>query len=171
MAEGNATVTFKGNSVTLAGQPPKVGQKAPDFTLVGTDMSPKRLSDYQDKVKLISIVPSLDTAVCDTQTRTFNEKVSGLSDDVIVLTVSMDLPMAQKRWCGAAGVERVECLSDYKEHSFGKTYGVRMEELGLLARSVMVVDRDNTIQYVEVVPEVTQEPDYDQALDALKQIA
>lgn len=171
MAEGTATVTFKGNPVTLVGEPPKVGQKAPDFALTGIDMSGKKLSDYQGKVKLISVVPSLDTPVCDAQTRSFNEKAGTLGDDVVVLTVSMDLPMAQKRWCGAAGVEHVQCLSDYKDHSFGKTYGLRIKELGLLARTVMIVDRDDTVQYVQLVPEIAQEPDYDDALNALKQIA
>lgn len=170
MAESTATVTFKGNPVTLAGEPPKTGQKAPDFTLTGTDMAPHKLSDYQGKVKLISVVPSLDTSVCDAQTRKFNENAANLGDDVVVLTISMDLPMAQKRWCGAAGVERVECLSDYKDHSFGNTYGLRIAELGLLTRTVMIVDRDDTIRYVQLVPEVAQEPDYDDALNALKQI-
>ncbi len=128
MASSTATVTFKGNPVTLAGNPPEVGQKAPDFQLTANDMSAKKLSDYQGKVKLISVVPSLDTPVCDAQTRKFNEKAANLGDDVVVLTVSMDLPMAQKRWCGAAGIENVECLSDFKDHSFGQTYGLRIQE-------------------------------------------
>ena len=171
MAQATTQVTFKGNPVALAGEPPKVGDKAPDFQLTANDMSAKTLSDYQGKVKLISVVPSLDTPVCDTQTRTFNEKAAGLGDDVQVLTISMDLPMAQKRWCGAAGVERVECLSDFKDHSFGQTYGLRLPDLGLLARCVMIVDRDNKVQYVQLVPEIAEEPNYDDALNTLKQIA
>lgn len=164
----NNEVTLKGNPVTLEGEPVKVGDKAPDFTLVGTDMKPKSLSDFGDKVKILSVVPSLDTAVCDTETRRFNEEASKLGDDVEVITVSVDTPMAQKRWCGAAGVDRVTCLSDFKDHRFGQDYGVRMREPGLLARQVMVLDRDNTVKYVELVGEVADEPDYDKAVGAAK---
>ena len=164
-----ATVTLRGNTVHLVGEPPKVGDKAPDFTLVGTDMAPRKLSDYKGKVKLISVVGSLETSVCDSQTRRFNEQAAALGDDVVVLTISMDLPMAQNRWCGAAGVEGVECLSDYKDHSFGQTWGLRIKETGLLARSVFVVDRDDTVRYAQLVPEIVDEPAYDEALAALKQ--
>ena len=167
MTERAAAVTLKGNPVTLVGDELKVGDKAPDFVLKANDMSDKSLKDFAGKVKIISIVPSLDTPVCDTQTRRFNKDAGGL-DGVVVLTVSVDLPMAQKRWCGAAGVENVVCLSDFKDHSFGKAYGVRIKEVGLLARQVMVVDKDDTIKYVELVPEVTQEPNYDAALAAAK---
>ena len=171
MSERNNVVTFKGNPITLVGNEVAVGQKAPAFTLVGTDMQPKTLQDFAGKVKVISVVPSLDTAVCDTQTRKFNEAAAGLGDDVVVLTVSVDLPMAQKRWCGAAGVDGVVCLSDYKDHSFGKDYGVRIKELGLLSRTVFVVDKDDTVQYVQIVPEVAQEPNYDEVLEAAKKLA
>ena len=167
MTERAAAVTLKGNPMTLVGDELKVGDKAPDFTLKAVDMSDTTLGDFTGKVKIISIVPSLDTPVCDTQTRKFNEQAGSL-DGVVVLTVSVDLPMAQKRWCGAAGVENVVCLSDYKDHSFGKAYGVRIKEVGLLARQVMVVDKDDTIKYIELVPEVAQEPDYDAALAAAK---
>ena len=170
MTERAAAVTLKGNPMTLVGAELKVGDKAPDFTLKANDMSDKTLADFAGKAKIISIVPSLDTPVCDTQTRKFNEDAGSL-DNVAVLTVSVDLPMAQKRWCGAAGVENVVCLSDYKDHSFGKAYGVRIKEVGLLARQVMVVDKDNTIQYVQLVPEVAEEPNYDAALEAVKQLA
>ncbi|MEX1017005.1 MAG: thiol peroxidase [Phycisphaeraceae bacterium] len=170
MSERSGAVTFKGNPVTLEGNEVKVGQKAPAVQLVGTDLSGKSLSDYPGKVKLIVVVPSLDTSVCDTEVRKFNEEATSLGDDVVVLTVSMDLPMAQKRWCGAAGVDRVACLSDYKDHSFGKAWGVRIKELGLLARSVFVVDKDDTVQYVQLVPEIAQEPDYDEALSAAKKL-
>lgn len=167
----NDKVTFKGNPVTLVGEPVQVGDQAPDFNLVGTDMSTKSLKDFGDKVKIVSVVPSLDTPVCDKQTREFNEKANALGDDVVVLTVSMDLPMAQKRWCAAAGIERVQCLSDYKDHSFGKNYGLRVQELGLLGRAVLVLDRDNTVKYKQVVPEMATEPNYDKAVEAAKNLA
>ncbi len=167
MTERAAAITLKGNPMTLIGGELKAGDKAPEFTLKANDMSDKTLADFAGKVKIISVVPSLDTPVCDTQTRKFNEDAGSL-DGVVVLTVSVDLPMAQKRWCGAAGVENVVCLSDFKDHSFGKAYGVRIKEVGLLARQVMVVDKDDTIQYVELVPEVAQEPNYDAALTAVK---
>lgn len=170
MTERAAAVTLKGNPMTLVGAELNVGDKAPDFVLKANDMSDKSLGDFDGKAKIISVVPSLDTPVCDTQTRKFNEDAGSL-DNVVVLTVSVDLPMAQKRWCGAAGVENVVCLSDYKDHSFGKAYGVRIKEVGLLARTVLVVDKDNTIQYVQHVPEVAEEPNYDAALDAVKKLA
>ena len=169
MTERAAAITLKGNPMTLVGDELKVGDKAPDFKLKAIDMSDKTLADFAGKVKIISIVPSLDTPVCDTQTRKFNEEAGGL-DGVVVLTVSVDLPMAQKRWCGAAGVENVVCLSDYLDHSFGKAYGVRIKEVGLLARQVIVVDKNDTIQYVEIVPEVAQEPDYAPALAKAKEL-
>jgi len=170
MTERAAAITLKGNPMTLVGDALKVGGKAPDFTLKAVDMSDKSLADFAGKVKIISVVPSLDTAICDTQTRKFNEDAGSLNN-VVVLTVSVDLPMAQKRWCGAAGVDNVVCLSDYKDHSFGKAYGVRIKEVGLLARQVMVVDQNDTIQYVELVPEVATEPNYDAALAAAKSLA
>lgn len=170
MTERAAAITLKSNPMTLVGDALKVGDKAPDFVLKAVDMSDKSLKDFAGKVKIISVVPSLDTPVCDTQTRKFNED-AGSIDGIVVLTVSVDLPMAQKRWCGAAGVDHVVCLSDYKDHSFGKAYGVRIKEIGLLARQVMVVDQNDTIQYIELVPEVATEPNYDAALDAAKKLA
>ncbi|MFA9479932.1 thiol peroxidase [Phycisphaerales bacterium AB-hyl4] len=170
MSERTGLVTLKGNPITLVGDELKAGDKAPDFQLTGTDMSSKSLSDYEGKVKLVVVVPSLDTSVCDTEVRKFNEHATSLGDDIIVLTVSMDLPPAQKRWCGAAGVDRVECLSDYKDHSFGKAWGLRIKEIGFLARSIFVLDKDNTVRYMELVPEIGQEPDYDAALAAAKQL-
>jgi thiol peroxidase len=171
MTERAAAITLKGNPMTLIGDELKVGDKAPDFSLKATDMSDKTLADFAGKVKIISVVPSLDTPVCDTETRKFNEAAAALGVGVIVLTVSVDLPMAQKRWCGAAGVENVVCLSDFKDHSFGPAYGVRIKEIGLLARQVMVVDKDDTIQHVQLVGEVAEEPDYDAALDKAKSLA
>ncbi|MEM9882511.1 MAG: thiol peroxidase [Planctomycetota bacterium] len=168
MTERAEAVTLKGNPMTLLGDELKVGDAAPDFSLKAGDMSDKSLADYAGKVKLICSVPSIDTPVCDTETRRFNEAAGELGDDVVVLTVSVDTPMAQKRWCGAAGVEAVECLSDFKDHRFGEAYGVRIKEIGLLARQVFVVDRDGKITYTQLVKEVAEEPDYDAALAAVK---
>jgi thiol peroxidase len=168
MTERSGATTLKGNPMTLVGDEVQVGQTAPDFSLKATDMSDKSLSDYAGKVKLISVVPSIDTPVCDTETRKFNEKAAALGDDVVILTVSVDTPMAFKRWCAAAGIDQVECLSDFKDHGFGKAYGVRMKETGLLARQVMVVDKNDKVTYVELVKEVADEPDYDAAIEAAK---
>lgn len=165
------TVTLKGNPQDLAGELPAKGDKAPDFTLRNTALQPKSLSDYAGKVKIISVVPSLDTPTCQTQTKHFNQDASDLGDDIVILTVSVDLPMAQKRWCGAEGVDRVECLSDYYDHSFGMDYGLRMVGPGLLARAVLVVDKDDVVQYVQLVPEVADEPDYAPVLEAARACA
>ncbi|QQE12811.1 thiol peroxidase [Planctomycetota bacterium] len=168
MSEREGAITFKGNPMTLVGDEIKVGDKAPDFKLHAVDFSAKSLADYAGKVKIISVIPSLDTPVCDAQTRHFNTDAAALGDDVVILTVSVDLPPAQKRWCGAAGIDAVECLSDYYDHSFGKDYGIRVKELGLLGREVLVVDKDDTVKYVELVPEIAQEPNYAAAIDAAK---
>lgn len=170
MKERTDIVTFQGNPLTLLGDPVEVGQKAPDFEVVSNDLSPIKLSDYAGKTLVISVVPSLDTPVCDTQTRTFNEKASGLSDNVVILTVSVDLPFAQARWCGAAGVDRVHSLSDYKDLTFGTAYGLVIKELRLLTRAVLVVDKTGVVQYIEIVPEVTDEPDYQAALDKVSDL-
>jgi thiol peroxidase len=165
MKERTDVVTFQGNPLTLLGDVIEVGQKAPDFEVVANDLTPITLSDYAGKTLVISVVPSLDTPVCDTQTRTFNEKATNLADDVVVLTLSADLPFAQARWCGAAGVDRVVTLSDYKDLTFGTAYGLVIKELRLLTRAILVVDKTGTVQYIQVVPEVTEEPDYQAALD------
>lgn len=162
-----ATVTFKGNPVTLIGKELKAGDSAPDFTVLANDLSPVTLNDTDGKVRIISVVPSLDTGVCDAQTRKFNEEAAKL-EDVVVLTVSMDLPFAQKRWCAAAGLENVMTVSDHRDGSFGEAYGVLMKELRLLARSVFVIDSANKITYVEYVPEGTTHPQYEAALEAAK---
>ncbi|MFO7848876.1 MAG: thiol peroxidase [Spirochaetia bacterium] len=159
-----------GNDITLLGQALKVGDKAPDFTVLDTDLIPKNLGDYEGKTLLISVVPSLDTNVCDMQTRKFNEMASNLSEDVTVLTVSMDLPFAQKRWCGAAGIERVQTLSDHRWADFGEKYGVLIKELRLLNRSIFIIDKDGTIRYVEIVEENHNHPDYDTAIESLKKL-
>ncbi|MDQ0255024.1 thiol peroxidase [Evansella vedderi] len=162
-----ANVTFKGNPVTLLGNEVKVGEKAPAFTVLANDLSEVTLEDSKGKVRLISVVPSIDTGVCEQQTRRFNEEAATL-DNVQVLTVSVDLPFAQKRWCAAEGIENLQTLSDHRDLSFGKNYGVAIEELRLLARSIFVVDSSDTIVHVEYVPEVTTHPDYDAALEAAR---
>jgi len=164
---GMASVTFKSNPVTLVGSEVKVGDKAPAFTVLANDMSEVNLEDTKGQVRLISVVPSLDTGVCDAQTRRFNEEASSLGN-VKVLTISVDLPFAQKRWCGAAGVENVQTLSDHRDLSFGEAYGVVMKELRLLARAVFVVDSSDTVTYAEYVSEGTTHPDYEAALEAAK---
>ena len=169
MQERTDVITFKGNGLTLQGQPVEVGQQAPDFTVIDNDLSPVKLTDQTGTVVILSSVPSLDTPTCDTQTRTFNEKVAGL-DGVKVLTVSMDLPFAQSRWCGNAGVENVVTVSDHRDADFGVKYGMLIKELRLLARGVFVLDSQGKIAYIELVKEVAEEPDYDAALEAVKQL-
>ena len=162
-------VTMKGKPLTLEGWGGvKVGEAAPPFTAVANDMSEKSLGDWKGKVVILSTVPSLDTAVCDKETRQFNERASSLGDRVVVLTVSMDLPFAQKRWCGAAGVDRVITLSDSKRREVGQHYGLRIRENGLLARAVTVIDAGGVVRYQQIVPDVTSEPDYDAAIAAAK---
>ncbi len=169
MSERSGAITFKGKPMTLVGDAVKVGQKAPNFKLVANDLSEKTLADYAGKVVVLSVVPSLDTGICDKQTRTFNEEAGALGG-AVVLTVSRDLPFAQKRWCGAAGVDKVETLSDYRDRTFGPAYGLEIKELRLLARSVMVIDKAGTVQYVQLVPEIAQEPDYAPVLAAAKKL-
>ena len=170
MAEQKGLVTFKGNPLTLVGKEVKVGQKAPDFVVIDNNLSPVRFSSYLGKVCIISSVVSLDTPVCDTQTRKFNEEASRLGPNVVILTISMDLPFAQKRWCGAAGVNRLQTLSDHRDASFGQAYGLLIKELRLLARAVFIVDQKGFIQYKELVKEVTNEPDYRTPLTELKKL-
>jgi thiol peroxidase len=170
MDERKSMITMKGNPLTLAGKALKVGDRAPDFGVLDNNLSSVSLGAYKGKVCIISAVPSLDTPVCDMETRRFNEEAANLSKDIVILTVSMDLPFAQKRWCGAAGVDKVITLSDHKDASFGAAYGVLIKELRLLARAVFVVDRKGVIQYIEVVKEVTQEPNYEAALQAARKL-
>ncbi|MCK0471320.1 thiol peroxidase [Halalkalibacter sp. APA_J-10(15)] len=162
-----AEITFKNNPVTLLGTEVKVGEKAPDFKVLANDLSEVSLADSKGTVRLISVVPSIDTGVCDQQTRRFNEEAASL-DNVNVLTVSVDLPFAQKRWCAAAGIENVQTLSDHRDLSFGQAYGVAIEELRLLARSVFVIDSSDTVVYAEYVSEATNHPDYEAAIEAAK---
>lgn len=162
-----ANVTFKGNPVTLIGTEVKVGDKAPNFTVLSNTLSPVSLSDTSGSVRIISAVPSLDTGVCDQQTRKFNEEAAKING-VTVLTISVDLPFAQKRWCAASGLENVQTLSDHRDLSFGEAYGVVMKELRLLARSVFVVNSNDEIVYAEYVSEGTTHPNYEAALAAAK---
>jgi thiol peroxidase len=168
--ERKNAITFKGGPLTLVGNEISVGKPAPDFTAAANDLSPYKLSDDKGKIVVISSVPSLDTPVCDTQTRKFNEAAASLGDDVVIVTVSMDLPFAQTRWCGAAGVEQVKTVSDYKGADFGSKYGLLIKELHLLARAVLVIDQNGVIQYYQLVPEIAQEPDYDPVIEAVKKL-
>ncbi|MHC4062035.1 MAG: thiol peroxidase [Planctomycetota bacterium] len=170
MQEREGAITVKGDPLTLLGEQVKVGDPAPDCEVLDNDLSPVRLSSYHGKVCIICSVPSLDTPVCDTETRKFNEQAGQLTEQVTVLTISMDLPFAQKRWCGAAGIENVQTLSDHRDAAFGAAYGVLIKELRLLARAVFVVDKAGTIRYIQLVRELTEEPDYDAALKAAKDL-
>lgn len=161
-------VTFKQEPVTLVGNELKVGDQAPDFKVLTNDLEEKSLADYKGKIKLISVVPSVDTGVCSIQTNRFNAEAQKL-ENVQVLTVSMDLPFAQKRWREVNNVESLDLLSDHRDADFGEKYGVLIKELRLLARSIFVVDSSDKIAYVEYVPEVSDHPDYDKALEAAKQ--
>jgi len=170
MEEHTEKITMKGNPLTLIGDFPQIGSEAPNFEILDNDLSPVKLLSFRGKVSVIVSVPSLDTPVCDIETRRFNEEAGNLGSDVSIITISMDLPFAQKRWCGAAGVEKVTTLSDHFDASFGMAYGVLIKELRLLARAVCVIDRDGIIQYTQLVKEVTDEPDYDEVIEAVKNI-
>jgi thioredoxin-dependent peroxiredoxin len=168
MKERAGLVTMKGNPVTLLGNEIKMGDAAPDFEVVNTSLAPVMFSSFRGKVCVLSAVPSLDTPVCDMETRRFNSEAAQLADDVEILTISMDLPFAQARWCGAAGITRVKTLSDHREAAFGAAYGLVIKGLRLLARAVFVVDRQGVVRYVELVKEIASEPDYAAVLDAVK---
>ena len=172
MIERPGDVTHRGRPLTVLGDKLKVGDKAPDFEVVTNLFLPEivTLADSAGKVRLISVVPSLDTGTCDAQTRRFNQEISQYGDNVIGYTISVDLPPAQQRWCGNAGVERIKTLSDYRSMSFGNAYGTHIKEVRVEQRAVFIVDADDTIRYVEYVPEISQHPDYDAALTALKEV-
>ena len=171
MQERTGIITFKGKPVTLLGPEIRVGSKAPDFRAVDGSLSPVTLSDFKGKIKVISAVPSLDTPVCDMETRRFNQEAAKLTEKVIVITISLDLPFAQKRWCAAAGVDRVKVLSDYQDRSFAQAYGVLIKELMLLSRSLFVIDANDVVQYVQHVKEIGMEPDYADVLGAVKALS
>jgi thiol peroxidase len=170
-SERQGVVTFKGNPLTLIGPELKPGDTVPDCRVLRQDLAPVKLSDAPGTIRLISAVPSLDTPVCDAQTRRFNEEAATLPSGVEIWTVSMDLPFAQKRWCGAAGIDRVQVLSDHQEASFGLAFGTLIKELRLLARAVFVIDQHGIVRHAEYVREVTMHPDYDAALSAVRQLA
>ena len=161
-------ITFKGTPMTLLGKAVEKGQKAPNFSLLANDLSPRTLADYAGKVLIFSVVPSLDTGVCDLQTKRFNQEAAALGEVVRILTVSCDLPFAQARWCGAAGVSQLETLSDHRDLSFGIAYGVVIKELRLLTRATFVVDKAGVVTYTQIVPEVTHEVDFEAALAAAR---
>lgn len=171
MKERTGIITMKGGPLTLLGDEIRIGDRAPDFEVTGTDLSPVKLSNYKGKTLIISAVPSLDTPVCDTETRRFNKEASNLGNNTKILTISMDLPFAQARWCGATGIDRVTTLSDYKNNSFGKSYGILIKELRLLARAIFIIDKEGIVKYVQLVKEVTEEPNYEEVLKAAKELS
>jgi len=170
MNERPAAVIFGGKPASLLGAELRVGDVAPDFAAVGTDLKPVSLSQFKGKTVVIASVPSLDTPVCDLETRRFNSEATKLGPDVVILTVSMDLPFAQKRWCGAAGVDKVVTVSDHRDASFGTAYGVLVKDVRLLARAVFVVDRGGIIRYVQLVKDTGTQPDFAPVLDAVKSL-
>ncbi len=166
-----ASVTMRGNAQQLNGELPQVGAPAPDFSLVANDMTPVSLADSSGKVRIISVVPSIDTSVCSLETARFNRELDSMPDNVLGYTVSIDTPFAQKRWCGAEDVEKMQLLSDFKGATFARAYGVYIENLGISARAVFVVDRDGKIAYTQLVPEISQEPNYEEVLQKAKELA
>jgi thiol peroxidase len=165
--ERTGATTLRGKPFTLVGPELKAGDAAPDFDVVDGTLSPVHLSDTGGKTRVFSVVPSLDTPVCDMQTKRFNEEAAKL-ENVDIYTVSMDLPFAQKRWCGAFGVDRIKMLSDHKEGSFGAQYGTLIKELRIESRAIFVISPDNKVTYAEYVKEVGDHPNYDAALAAVK---
>jgi thiol peroxidase len=170
MTERPGAVTYTGNPLTLVGNELKVGDLVPDVELLANDLTPVKLSTYRGRVCIIASVPSLDTGVCDVETRRFNQEAAALGSHVAILTVSMDLPFAQGRWCGAAGVDQVKTLSDHRDAAFGAAFGVLIKELRLLARAVFVTDRKGAIQYIQLVKEITSEPNYDEVIAVAKKL-
>lgn len=168
--ERNGIVTMKGSPVTLIGPEVTVGENAPDFVVLDSDLKETGLRDFVGKIKIISVTPSLDTPVCDMQARRFNQDAATLPDTVAVLNVSMDLPFAIARFCTTAGIDKVRAFSDHRDASFGNAYGVLIKDLRLLARAIFVIDTEEKIRHIEIVPELTDQPDYDKALEAVKQI-
>jgi len=162
---------MRGNAHELSGEMPAIGAPAPDFTLVANDMSAVSLKDSNGKVRIISVVPSIDTGVCSIETARFNREMDGLPENVVGYTVSIDTPFAQKRWCGAEGVEKMQLLSDFKGATFARSYGVYLENLGISARAVFIVDQDGKIAYEQLVPEISQEPNYEEVLNKARELA
>lgn len=169
MNKTNLNVTFAGNPVTIIGNEVKVGDKAPDFVALNAELKPVKLSDYDGKVKIIVVYPSIDTGVCAAQNRRFNVEANSLTD-VVVLSISCDLPFAQSRFCGAEGLSNIVTLSDHKDLDFGEKYGFVIEELRLLTRGTVIIDKEGIVKYVEHVPEITTDPDYETALKIAKEL-
>lgn len=163
-------VKIHGTPVTLVGPELRPGDRAPDVTVINAELNEVHLSDFAGRVKVLSVTPSLDTPVCDLQLRRFNHEATSLPREVVVLNISMDLPFAIARFCASAGIDRVTALSDHRHASFGEAFGVLIKEQRLLARSIFIIDADNVIRYVQIVPELTDHPEYDQALDALREM-
>jgi thiol peroxidase len=168
--ENKNAVKVKGNPVTLIGEEIRFGQKVGDFKVLNTDLGDVLLSNFKNKIKLIASVPSLDTPVCDLEIKRFNDEASKLSKDLVIMFISMDLPFAQKRFCQANEIKMVKTFSDHRYADFGQKFGVLIKELRLLARAIFIIDKDDVIKYIQVVPELISPPDYDQALSALKKI-
>jgi thioredoxin-dependent peroxiredoxin len=169
MKKNEGVITFGGNPLTLLGEMVKTGDTAQDFTVLGNDLKPHKLSDYNGKVRIISVVPSVDTGVCAAQTRRFNVEAANLGD-VVILTISCDLPFALGRFCAAEGIDKVVTLSDHKDTDFGLKYGFLIEQLRILSRGIVIVDKQGTVRYVEYVKEVTNHPDYDKAIEEAKKL-
>jgi len=168
----NGAITFKGNPMTLVGEALQVGQPAPDFTLIYADNGLQKLTldDLKGKPSILSIVPSLDTPTCATQTRIFNQTLSEMDDQINAVTISRDLPFAQARFCGAEDITNMRTASDYQDHRFGEDYGLTIDELKLLSRAVIVLDADGKVAYYQQVTEVAEEPNYDEAIAALQEL-
>ena len=163
-------ITMRGKPLTLTGTEIKVGDKAPDFTALDSELKEVRLIDYTGKIKVISVTPSLDTPVCELQLRRFNSESASLPQDVVVLNISMDLPFAIARFCVAAEIAKARALSDHRDASFGNAYGVLIKELRLLARAIFIIDKNNIVRYKEIVAEQSTHPDYDKALTELRKL-
>lgn len=168
--ERKGIITVKGNPVTLIGVEVKVGDKAPDFTILDKDLKEIRLRDFSGKIKVISVSASLDTPVCDMQARRFNQEASRLPKDVMIINITMDLPFAISRFCTTAGIDKVQAFSDHRDASFGNAYGILIKELRLLARSIFIIDKNDVVRYIEIVPELTNHPDYDKAISAVNKL-
>lgn len=169
MKEDKTKVTFGGSPLTIVGEPIKVGDKAPDFTVLSASLEPVKLSDYDGKVRILAIYPSIDTGVCAAQNRRFNEEANKL-ENVVVLSISCDLPFAQSRFCAAEGLDNIITLSDHKETDFGLKYGFLLKELRLLSRGTVIIDKEGIVKFVEYVSEVTNEPNFDAAIKAVNEI-
>jgi len=168
--ERKGEITFLGNPLTLIGTEKKIGEKADNFTVLDKELKEIGLKDFAGKIKLISVTPSLDTPVCDIQARRFNQEAAKLPDGVVIMNISMDLPFAISKFCTTAGIDKVKAYSDHRDASFGNAYGVLIKELRLLARSIFIIDRDDRIRYIELVPELSHQPNYDKALAELRKL-